>query len=159
MINLFRVFYCLCSGKRNSSDVYFNNLTHATWKNTKPYIPDVKYGKVIKVYDGDTITIAAKLYEGGPINRFSVRLMGIDAPELKTKDANEKKHAIIARDALNEKIFGRIVRLENVGIEKYGRLLAEVYLQDLNICEWLLRENYAIVYDGGTKTNYNEWNK
>ena len=79
------------------------------WDEAIPFQPDIKVGKVIKVYDGDSITVAAKPYEKYPIYRFSVRLSGIDTPELRTKHENEKKHAIIARDALSQKILNKIV--------------------------------------------------
>ena len=121
------------------------------------FVPPLKTGKVIKVYDGDTITIAAKPYHDYPVYRFSVRLNGIDAPELKTKNVNEKKHAVDSRDALKEKILGRIVTLENVKHDKYGRLLADVFLHKENICKWMLHENFAVEYDGGTKKKPAEW--
>lgn len=159
MKRLFNCFFSLFSVNKKTNNLYFTELNRATWENTKPYVPAVEYGKVIKVYDGDTITIAAKLHEDYPVNRFSVRLNGIDAPELKSKNENEKNHAVISRDALKEKILGRIVRLENVKTEKYGRLLADVYLHDMNICEWLLLENYAVAYDGGTKSKPKEWDE
>lgn len=57
-----------------------------TWADTIPFVHPVNSGICIKVYDGDTITIAAKLpYKGSPIYRFSVRLNGIDTPEIKGK--------------------------------------------------------------------------
>ena len=46
----------------------------------------------------------------------------------------KKKHAIIARDALSQKILNKIVVLKNVESEKYGRVLADVYLGEENIC-------------------------
>ena len=132
-------------------------LQNATWDNTDPFQPDVRYGKVIKVYDGDSITIAAKPYANYPVYRFSIRLNGIDTPELRTSNENEKKHGIIARDALKEKILDKIVTLKNVDSEKYGRLLADIYLGDENICQWMIEQNYAIRYDGGTKVKPKEW--
>ena len=54
-------------------------LDNINYKDTIPYIPNVTYGKVIKVYDGDTITIACKMpFDNSPIYRFSVRIAGID---------------------------------------------------------------------------------
>jgi endonuclease YncB( thermonuclease family) len=119
--------------------------------------PHVKFGKVIKVYDGDSITIAAKPYENYPIYRFSIRLNGIDTPELRTHNEEEKKHGYIARDALKDKILDKIVVLKNVNSEKYGRILADVYLDDENICDWMLTQGYAVKYDGGTKIIPKEW--
>lgn len=134
-----------------------SELQDSTWDNTEPFSPDVKFGKVIKVYDGDTITIAAKPYEHYPVYRFSVRLNGIDTPELKTHNENEKKHAVMARDALKDRIFGKFVELKNVSFEKYGRLLADVYLDGENLNEWLIMNNFATKYDGGTKEKPAEW--
>ena len=136
-------------------------LEDATWGSIDPFTPAVKFGKVIKVYDGDSITIVAKPYDNYPVYRFSVRLNGIDTPELRTKYDNEKRLAIIARDALSEKILGKVVRLENVDSEKYGRLLADIYLDSLsdseNICEWMVKNNHAIEYTGKTKVKPKEW--
>ena len=62
----------------------YSTATIPGWKDTMPFIPPISGGVVIKVYDGDTITIASKLpYKKSPLYRFSVRMNGIDAPELK----------------------------------------------------------------------------
>jgi micrococcal nuclease len=120
----------------------------ATYENTPPFVPPITSGQVIKVYDGDTITIAATLY--GKRYRFQVRLYGIDCPELKGPP-EEKQKAIKARDALSARILHKTVTLKNVSTEKYGRLLAEVYLHHENLSSWLLAENHARPYFGGSK--------
>lgn len=139
----------------------FLETTQLDLNNTKKYVPDITYGKVIKVYDGDTITIATQLYNGSlvpkkEIYRFSVRLNGIDTPEIKSSNETEKKLAIAARDALSTLIIGKVVRLENISYDKYGRLLCKTFLEDLDICEWMVEHNYAVVYNGGTKPD-NAW--
>ena len=135
-----------------------NYLDSIEYKDTIAFVPSITGGKVVKVYDGDTITIASKMpYENSPIFRFSVRLLGIDTPEIKSKSTAEKDLAIISRDALSEKIMGKIVQLKNVSLEKYGRLLADVYLDDLNLNQWLLENKYAVAYDGGTKHRPDTW--
>ena len=129
------------------------------YKDTIPFIPEISSGKVIKVYDGDTITIASKMpYPDSPIFRFSVRLTGIDSPEMKSKFAAEKALATQSRTALAEKILGKRVMLKNVSLEKYGRLLADVYLDDLNLNKWMLDNNFAVKYDGGKKIRPGDWN-
>ena len=133
------------------------DIINANWDSVEPFQPDVHFGKVIKVYDGDSITIAAKPYDNYPAYRFSIRLNGIDTPELRTRNENEKKHGYIARDALSDKILNKIVVLKNVDSEKYGRLLADIYLDDENICEWMINQGYAVRYDGGTKVKPKEW--
>ena len=75
------------------------------YKDLKAFIPEISCGKVIKVYDGDSITIGAKVGGVGRIYRFSVRLDGIDCPEMRTKDAGEKEMAILARDTLSQLVF------------------------------------------------------
>ena len=129
------------------------------WHNTVPFVPPVTSGKVIKVYDGDTITLATKLpMSNSPIYRFPVRLTGIDSPEIKGKSGEEVALAKQSRDALNELVFGKIVRLGNVSTEKYGRLLADVYIDGIHVNKWMLEHKYAIPYDGGTKSRPLEWN-
>lgn len=125
------------------------------------FVPPLKTGKVIKVYDGDTITIASKvpgLYNS-PIYKFSIRLNGIDTPEMRTKDEDEKEIAILARDALSEKIMGKEIRLENIKTEKYGRVLCDIYLDQSHLNKWLIDEKYALPYDGGTKVIPKSWRK
>lgn len=125
------------------------------------FIPPLKTGKVIKVYDGDTITIASRvpgLYNS-PIYKFSVRLNGIDSPEMKGKNEEEKEIALKARDALSGRIMGEEVRLENVQTEKYGRLLCDVYLGYCHLNKWMIDERYALEYDGGTKVIPKSWKK
>jgi endonuclease YncB( thermonuclease family) len=142
----------------NQLDSKMEYLHDIEYKDTIGFVPPIITGKVIKVYDGDTITIASKLPNTEtPIYRFSVRLSGIDSAEIHGKTANEKKEAILARDALHNLIFGKMVHLKNVSTEKYGRILADVYLDNLHINEWMLNENLAVPYDGGTKQRPAEW--
>ena len=128
------------------------------YNDTIPFTFPIKYGKVIKVYDGDTITIAAKLPNtNGPVYRFSVRLDGIDTPEIRGKSVAERELAKQARDVLHELIYGKVVELRNVANEKYGRILADVYIGDTNVNQWLVSENFAVLYDGGKKQRPASW--
>jgi len=142
---------------RYNESVLDKDILDAEYKSTEPFIIPVTRGKVIKVYDGDTITIAAKLpYKKSPVYKFQVRLLGIDTPEIKGHCEKEKEIAIVARDALHDKIMGKIVELKNVGNEKYGRILADIYLDTLHINKWLLDAKYAVPYNGGTKSEFNK---
>ena len=140
------------------------------WADTIPFIPPVTAGFVIKVYDGDTITVAARLpYADSPLYRFPVRLRGIDSPEIRGKSPAERAAAVAARDALAARIFGRTVELRNTGSEKFGRLLADVYLT-ANLCaatdetsvasqslnDWMVASGFAVKYDGGKKDEFVE---
>lgn len=128
------------------------------WKDTIQFVPPVEKGIVIKVYDGDTITIASKLpYNESPLYRFSVRLNGIDCPEIKGKDENEKQCAQIAKQEMADLILNKIVTLKNIQTEKYGRILADVYIGDLHLNNHMLEKRLAVAYDGGTKICPKNW--
>tara|TARA_E500000178_G_scaffold318205_1_gene339380 strand:- start:109 stop:594 length:486 start_codon:yes stop_codon:yes gene_type:complete len=131
--------FCLCRKSIN-------------WENTKPFIPNIKSAKVIKVYDGDTITIAAKIhFLDCQYYRFSVRLAHIDSPELKTKNIDEKNYALRAKTELENVILNKMVNIKILKSDKYGRLLAEVIYDNKSINNWLLSNHLAVNYNGKTK--------
>jgi endonuclease YncB( thermonuclease family) len=139
---------------------YMEDGTDITWADTVEFTFPIQGGRVIKVYDGDTITIASKLpFNDSPLYRLSVRLNGIDTPEIKGKTEDEKIAAKSARDALSALILNKYITLKNIQSEKYGRILADVYLDDLWLNEWMIKERYALIYEGGTKTNPSSWLK
>lgn len=131
-----------------------------SWEDTKPFIPPIYSGIVIKVYDGDTITVASKLpYSKSEMYRFVVRLNGIDSPEIKSNNEDEKKIAKEARDYLASKILHKNVILKNITTEKYGRILADVYLGDVHFNKLMIKERFAVEYNGGTKEPPKSWIK
>ena len=135
-------------------------MENVTYDNATPFVPPITHGKVVKVYDGDTITVAAQLpYPESPIYRFQVRLNGLDTPEIKSKSSTEKMLAAKSRDALSNLILNKIVQLKNTTTEKYGRLLTDVYLGELNVNQWLIDNKFAVRYDGGTKSRPPEWDE
>ena len=134
-----------------------NPLKSQTKSPTKSiqFVPPITEGDVIHVYDGDTITIVSKLpYDASPLYRFQVRLAGIDTAEIKGKTEKERELAQEAKSALQKLILNKVVALKNLKTEKYGRVLADVYLGDLHVNQWLLDNKYAVQYSGGTKTNW-----
>ena len=139
------------------------HLETVVYNETRPFVPDVRFGKVVKVYDADTITVANRIsLDGGntystEIYRFNVRLNGIDTPEIKSTNPATKALAVNARDALRYLILDKVVQLSNVSTDKYGRLLADVYFETLHINQWLLDKKYATPYAGGTKVIPEEW--
>lgn len=134
------------------------NGTVIKWEDTVEFTFPITGGQVIKVYDGDTITIATKLpFNDSPLYRLSVRFNGIDTPEIKGKSEDEKNAAKSARDALSGLILNKLVVLKNIQSEKYGRILAEVYMDELCLNEWMIQQRYAVKYDGGTKKSPSSW--
>jgi micrococcal nuclease len=138
------------------------NWNHVGYANTVPFIPPITRGKVIKVYDGDTLTIASRLPGNETLYRFSVRLGGIDCPEMKSKIASEKQVAQVAKEFVSHHVMNKVVELRHVEMEKYGRLLAQVYYKDNTgtlVClnNQLCAERLAVAYDGGTKVSPENW--
>lgn len=118
---------------------------------------------VTDVYDGDTITVAFQLCPTIGIRRFKVRLNGIDTPELKPPKAMEaalrKRHidrAKEARDVVRNLILHQYVTLYTDDFDKYGRVLAKVYVNDdvPDLSRWMLKNGYALPYDGKTKLEF-----
>jgi micrococcal nuclease len=108
--------------------------------------------KVINVYDGDTITVVFKFKD--EFYKWNCRLNGIDTPEMKSKDLNEKNAAIRARNFLREKILGKIVKLYCSDFDKYGRLLVIVEYEDENINNTMIDNGYGKYYFGGKKEDW-----
>jgi micrococcal nuclease len=145
-------------------DALKNELFTCCVKNTPRFtLAGNEYlGKCISVYDGDTVTVAFKPFhkdgniDPGGIYKYSIRLTGIDTPEIRTKNENEKKEAIAIRDILRGKILNKFVIIKCGGFDKYGRLLGDIYNEDQSIHynSWLIEQGYAYKYDGGTKRTY-----
>jgi micrococcal nuclease len=100
---------------------------------------------VRKVYDGDTITVDIDLGFNVVLHDQRIRLLKVKAPEVRGKD---KEVGLATRDVLRQKIIGKWIRLrtEQDKKGKYGRWLAEVWLDDLCINSWLLSEGLAQEY-------------
>lgn len=130
-------------------------LADATYENAVPYIVPLQMGKVVKVYDGDTITVVSKFPNDNKMYRFSVRLRNVDTPEMTSHDPVEKEKAIKARDALHGLIMGKIVLISNTANEKYGRILADIWIDNTHVNKWLIKNKYGVAYDGGTKQKWN----
>ena len=101
-------------------------------------------GFVNDVYDGDSIKVVFPIH--GNYYKWNLRLNGADSPEIRTRDHQEKLKGFASRDALKEKIAKKHVILKLYDFDKYGRLLGDVYLEDENINEWLIKNGHAIVY-------------
>ena len=116
--------------------------------------------EINRVVDGDTIDVTIDL--GFDLyKKERVRVAGVDTPEKRTRDKEEKELGIDAtnwlKDRLEAAIAGEadlVIRTELVGgVGKYGRLLGWLYIgdQELSLNEIMITEGYAWAYDGGTK--------
>ena len=113
-----------------------------------------------RVVDGDTIDVSIDL-GFDLIKKERVRVAGIDTPEKRTRDLEEKALGIDATNYLKKKLEETIEGEEELtirtelkgGMGKYGRLLGWLYIGEdtLSINEVMITEGYAWAYDGGTK--------
>lgn len=129
----------------------FSSKNTILYDDTVPFVPDVREGMVLKVYDGDTFTIGFyQSYSKIPY-RILVRLRGVDTPEMEGVDIRKMVRARAAQRFLSSVILGKRVQLTDVSMEKYGRLLAVVHCDDVNVNQLMVDEHYAVVYDGKRK--------
>ena len=116
--------------------------------------------EITKVLDGDTIDVTIDL--GFDLfKKERVRIAGVDTPEKRTRDLEEKELGIDATNWLKEKLESTLagddeltIRTELVGgVGKYGRLLGWLYVGEstVSLNEQMIIEGYAHAYDGGTK--------
>ena len=116
--------------------------------------------EINRVVDGDTIDVTIDL--GFDLSKKErVRVAGVDTPEKRTRNLEEKALGLDATDWIKEKLEGAIdgeddlvIRTELVGgMGKYGRLLGWLYIgdSDVSLNEQMITEGYAHAYDGGTK--------
>ena len=125
------------------------------YRSTKIFIPPITKAQVIKVYDGDTFTIAVKFpWDKKQYYRFSVRIKGVDCPEIRTKNANERFVAKRAQEFVSKLILHKTVLLKDTKYEKYGRLCADVFVGKLNLGQSLIDQRLAVEYNGGKKEEF-----
>ena len=116
--------------------------------------------EIVKVLDGDTIDVTIDL--GFDLfKKERVRVAGVDTPEKRTRNLEEKALGIDATNWLKKELEDvlagddeLIVRTElHGGVGKYGRLLGWLYVGDTTVSlnEQMIDEGYALAYDGGTK--------
>ena len=113
--------------------------------------------KYISNFDGDTITFDIPNVHPFFGYHAHVRIYGVDAPEITSDNKCEKKVAELAKNRIATVLLAaKKIDLLNVATEKYGRILAEVLVDDsVNLGPLLLKENLAYEYYGATKKKIN----
>ena len=116
---------------------------------------------VLKVIDGDTIEVDFDLGFGVWLRNQRIRLDGIDTPESRTSDKEEKVRGTLSKDKLKE-ILGKDIRITTKidPNEKYGRILGILMNKDgINVNQWLIENSYAVKYSGENKELVQEQHK
>lgn len=113
--------------------------------------------KILKVLDGDTVEIDLDLGFNIVLANQKVRLAGIDTPESRTKDAEEKPRGLLSKKKLQEKLpVGSYARIETLrsdsNDDKFGRILGVFITEDgTRVNQWMIDNNYAVLYLGENK--------
>lgn len=106
-------------------------------------------GTVGRVIDGDSV-VFSELDLGFSIalKKRHGRLLGIDAPELRTKDVEVKFQANLSKEYLAQRLTGQEVVIKSQKVDSFGRILCDIYLQDEFINNTLLAEKFAVEFQG-----------
>ena len=113
--------------------------------------------KILRIVDGDTVDVDIDLGFGLTSNKKRIRLLGIDTPEKRTRDLTEKFYGKLATAFLESYLkVGKKYKLVTSKPDKYGRILGEFYIKDVNINQLLVEENHAVAYYGQSKDDVEE---
>tara|TARA_A100001201_G_scaffold143468_1_gene145254 strand:- start:2010 stop:2426 length:417 start_codon:yes stop_codon:yes gene_type:complete len=117
--------------------------------------------KLDRVVDGDTIDVHIDLGFDITVHK-RVRLAGIDTPESRTRDLEEKKRGLAAKYRLTEILDQGSLVIESKEVGKYGRVLGVLIIHPdnldlpINVNETLVEEGHAVEYNGGKKIKKKE---
>lgn len=120
------------------------------------YTDAVTVSRITSVYDGDTIRVDIDHWPAIFGKDMSIRLAGIDTPEIRGADcAEEKSLSYVARDRLSALLESADhVELRNLGRDPFFRILAEVWADNTPVAETLIAEGLAHEYHGGDKLSW-----
>jgi len=116
--------------------------------------------KLDRVVDGDTIDAIIDLGFDVSVKK-RVRFLGVNTPESRTRDLEEKKRGLAAKDRVQELLDGaNTIQLKSHGVGKYGRCLGELHIDVVDgkekvtlesVNELLIKEGHAVEYHGGKR--------
>ena len=106
--------------------------------------------KSVRVVDGDTVDALVDL-GFSTFKKVRIRMMGINAPESRTRDLEEKAKGLAAKIRLEELLEEDKFVLESHGVGKFGRCLGTLHVDDVNVNKTLVKEGHAWEYYGGKR--------
>lgn len=113
---------------------------------------------MLRVVDGDTVDVDIDLGFGVWMRKQRIRLYGIDTPESRTRDLEEKKYGLAAKDFLVKwtNAGELVLKTHKDGKGKFGRILGELWYGEVNINEKMIEEHHAVRYMGQSKEDIAE---
>jgi len=119
--------------------------------------------EVVKIIDGDTVDVDIDLGFGVWLRKERIRLYGIDTPESRTRDLEEKKYGLAAKQFLTEMLNdpkGIILKTQKDAEGKFGRILGELWrtsdFADQSINDYMVDKHHAVPYYGQSKSAIEE---
>ncbi len=119
--------------------------------------------KVVKIVDGDTVDVDIDLGFGVWLKKERIRMFGIDTPESRTRDLDEKKYGLMAKDYITKLLNdegGIVLKTRKDAEGKYGRILGELWrttdFADTSINDLMIKNHHAVSYHGQSKEDIAE---
>jgi micrococcal nuclease len=115
--------------------------------------------KIVKVIDGDTADVDIDLGFGVWLKKQRIRFYGIDTPESRTRDLEEKKYGLMAKEMVLAHLpigSTQILRTHKDGVGKYGRILGSFVVGDTTLNQMLIDTHNAVAYFGQSKEEIEE---
>ena len=115
--------------------------------------------KIVKVIDGDTADVDIDLGFGVWMKKQRVRFYGVDTPESRTSDKEEKVYGLMAKEfVLSHLPIGstQVLRTKKDGVGKYGRILGEFVVDDTTLNQLLIDTHNGVAYFGQSKDDIEE---
>ena len=110
--------------------------------------------EVTRIVDGDTLDVDIDLGFATKLTKQRIRMLGIDTPESRTRDLEEKSRGLLSKKFLLSSCpIGSTIRLRSHGKGKFGRILGEIFTPEgeVSINKQMCDEGYAVEYYGGNK--------
>ena len=118
--------------------------------------------KILKVVDGDTVDVDIDLGFGVWLKNERVRIMGIDTPESRTRDLEEKKYGLLAKEYLKELLENKVTLKTQISKNgedmkgKFGRILGDFSTPSGNVTDLMISGFHAVRYHGQSKDDVKE---
>ena len=119
--------------------------------------------KVVKIIDGDTVDVDIDLGFGVWLKKERIRMFGIDTPESRTRDLEEKKYGNAAKELITGMLDdegGIVLKTRKDKEGKYGRILGELWrttdFADKSINDYMIEKHHAVAYHGQSKESIEE---
>ena len=115
--------------------------------------------KVVRVVDGDTVDVDIDLGFGVWLHKERVRIIGMDTPESRTRDKEEKKFGLMAKEFVKKFVKGDSIILRTKKYDakgKFGRILGDFFVKGVTVSSVMIERHHAVAYHGQSKEDIRE---